>query len=156
MLQTKYTDGWDTLHYLRLTRSESQRVFLDSNESSKVWRRNGGEWVRFRGISYTVLKPEIDQWLRATVGHRDGETWECDRYYYPDEELPELPKSGNRSAWKERFICYEDREHPDHANKWSAARRVAEGFHTTISFFEGRSGHHPAERLPLIFALMFL
>ena len=114
-------EPWEnSWHRLLLSKDECESLFISGNQMCLGWRRDGGQWRRANSDYYEVFRPEIDQWLRSHIGHRDGEVWECDRFYHEFETLPELPKGG-RGAWKKCFRCYPDEagSHYDHAPWYS-------------------------------------
>lgn len=100
-------------HVVYLNRAERDRLLLSSNECCQGWRRDGSEWKRANPGLY--LKKEVDEWVRANAGHGAGEIWECDRFYYPDEERPVLPRG--RGGYLQQF-----KEHKDHTYGWSLGK----------------------------------
>ena len=100
--------------------TEDTRIFLSRTETWHCHHRNGGEWRR--SDSMPIVRREIDLWLRANFGHKNGETWECDRFYYPEEALPELPSPGGRSHWKAKFKCWPDEHGRYHTHGWDTVR----------------------------------
>jgi hypothetical protein len=159
MLYQKNIGEWETWHHLYLTGSETERAFLTANESYGCWRRNGGNWQRYNGGYASVLRPEVDTWMRSAAGHSTGEVWECDRIYYEHETPPELPTGGGVREWRERFICYPDRDRRYNTYAWTAGRYNGDkrGIRSYVGFQEGFiRGPHKAEHLPVIFAMLFL
>jgi hypothetical protein len=75
------------------------------------WRRNGTAW-RQNETFHNILLPEVYWWLRENVGYELNENWDVDRYFYPDEERPDLPR-GAKSAWVEagRTCFYDMKPH---------------------------------------------
>ena len=61
------------------------------------WKRNGAKWKKADPGS-KVLLAEVYWWLRENVGFEMNEVWDVDRYFYPNEERPELP-SGHGGMW---------------------------------------------------------
>ena len=152
---------WETWHTLYLGSEEASRLFLSANEHAQCWRRNGGDWQRCSGESYRVLRPEVNEWIRSVAGYGHGEVWECDRTYYPHETLPELPKSGGRAAWLERFVCYPDRDLTYSGYGWDAGKSLdcidRKWVRAHVGFQEGRAfPGHEAEHLPVILSMKFL
>lgn len=112
-------EAWETTWFhLYLNRIESKIAFLDPNDASKGYRRDrnrrpaerGGmsDWTCGSYESYSYLKRELHDWLRVKLGPPEGEVWECDRFYYPGEELPEIPTIGTRAEFKKVFKCWPD------------------------------------------------
>jgi hypothetical protein len=152
-----HTADGETWHILYLSDEEANRICLPQSEAAHCHKRNGGNWVR-HDTRDRVLKPEVDAWLREVAGHRLGEIWECDRIYYPDEVLPELPRGGH-GGWIKHFRNYVDENRSYYAYGWdfdrnSAIASISERY--MVCFHEGFIKHHKIENLPTIFAMLFL
>lgn len=146
---------YETWHCLYLSTEEADRICLTQGEATRCHKRNGGNWVRHDPRD-PVLKPEVDAWLREVAGHPRGETWECDRIYYPDEVLPELP-SGGWGGWIKHFKCYVDETGSYYGYGWDfQSVNKGRGAQYMVAFHEGFIKHHKIENLPTIFAMLFL
>jgi hypothetical protein len=146
---------WETSwHLVLLTKDEVDRLFLGNPDTTNCWQRKGGDWIRCSSNSYgEILRPEVDEWLRENCGHEARQIWECDRFYYPHETLPELPKSGSRQAWKERFICYPDRDGTYESGGWSVSITHQPGFRRKIAF---RDNNGEGQIKATLFAMLFM
>ena len=71
--------------------------FMDAADVTLCHRRNGGTWQNAEWNSRIII-PQVFFWLRENIGYATYECWDCDRYYYPGEPLPELP-TGMRAEW---------------------------------------------------------
>lgn len=143
---------WETRwHHVVLTKDEVDRLFLNSNEAARCWKRNGGNWQRYSGQYGEVLRPDVDAWLRENCGHRGGEVWECDRFYYPHEQLPELARG--RAEWLKKFVCYPDRDGAYETHGWDVHTTHEPGFRRSISF---RDENGQGKIKATIFAMLFM
>lgn len=143
---------WETRwHSVLFTKDEVERLFLNADAASRCWRRNGGQWQRSSARYGEILRPDIDAWMRENCGHRSGEVWECDRYYYPHEKLPELPTG--LMNWRKHFICYPDRDGSYYTHGWNFGETHEPGYRRFISFRDNE-GH--GKVLATIFAMMFM
>ena len=101
-----YRDRYDHLPRERwnvwYSRAEREHIF---QSGQGCYRRDGGQWKHTN--SSMVLRKELFFWLMENIGIPEI-VWECDRLYYADEVLPELPECGGRRAWEERFKSYYD------------------------------------------------
>jgi hypothetical protein len=79
-----------------LTPTHYFRDHTDCRKRNRSGDRTQGDWLR--PTESKILHPEVFRWLRENVGLELNEVWDVDRYYYPGEDLPVLPR-GARGEW---------------------------------------------------------
>jgi hypothetical protein len=106
---------WEqTWFVVYLTKTEADAIFLDQAQLQAGWMLDQNnpthelQWKHPDGRDYyNHLRFDLDNWLRTEVGPREGEVWEINRFYHPNEELPAIPGRG-RAGWKEVTRCWPD------------------------------------------------
>lgn len=139
-----------------LNQTQADAIFLGQTQMQAGWMldRNSPDhvlrWKHPDGREYyRHLRYELDHWLRSEVGPPEGEVWEINRFFHPNEELPPIPEGG-RGGWLKVSKCWPDIFGHYNYSRWDAGKYLnteRKGIRAIARFLDEEIAHEFARKV---------